>query len=110
MNVQSLVRDAALLLVAGAVGWWAHGSNTAVYANGTSSDSARGADTNLAFQFGGAGIEGGLTIYNRDNHTLYVYPSTINNNHINCAYSIRVDKPGAPLERSNCPIGGVFSH
>ncbi|HEY4355706.1 MAG TPA: hypothetical protein VGN16_08170 [Acidobacteriaceae bacterium] len=110
MKAQSLVRDAALLFFAGALGWWAHGGNAVVHANGTSSDSARGADNNLAFQFGGAGIEGGLTIYNRDNHTLYVYPSAINNNHINCAFSIHVEKPGAPLERSNCPIGGVFTH
>jgi len=73
----------------------------------SSSSSARGAgDGNLAFQMTGAGPDASLTIYNPENHTLYVYSRVgAGNSQINCAYSFRITKPGAPLERENCPIG-----
>ncbi len=106
MNQRSLLRDATLLIVAGAIGWWAHGANTAVRAAGYSDTAREG--SGFGFQFGGAGIEGSLTLYNPENRTLYVYPAASGNSHINCAYSIRVEKPGAPLERQNCAIGSAF--
>ena len=109
MTQRNVVRDAAMLLVAGVIGWWAHRSNTTVRAAATGSDTARDGG-NLGFQFGGAGLEGSLTLYNPENKTLYVYPAASGNAHINCAYSIRVEKPGAPLERQNCAIGSAFSH
>jgi hypothetical protein len=105
----SFLRDLALLMFAGVVGWWAHGVNTPVQAQHSSSDTARGSGE-LGFQFGGAGLEGSLTLYNPENRTLYVYPSAAANSHINCAFSIHVERPGAPLERQNCPVGSLFSH
>lgn len=110
MTKQSLLRDLALLTFASALGWWAHGANTPVRAARASSDTARGAEGTLGFQFGGAGMEGSLTIYSPESHTLYVYPAASSNSHINCAYSIHVERPGAPIDRQNCPIGSPFAH
>jgi hypothetical protein len=54
----------------------------------------------------GAGPDASLTMYNPENRTLYVYPRIgAGNPQINCTYSFRVTKPGAPLERENCPVG-----
>ena len=108
MTQRNVCRDAAMLLVAGVIGWWAHAGNTPVRAAGSSSDTSRDGG-NLGFQFGGAGPEGSLSLYNPETKTLYVYPASAGNSHINCAYSIHVEKPGAPLERQNCAIGSVFS-
>ena len=108
MTQRNLWRDAAMLLAAGVIGWWAHSANTPVRAAGAGSSSSRDGG-NIDFQFGGAGLEGSLTLYNPENKTLYVYPAGVGNSHINCAYSIHIEKPGAPLERQNCAIGSVFS-
>ena len=55
-------------------------------------------------------MEGALTLYSPANHTLYVYPANSGSSHINCACSIHVEKPGAPIERTNCPVGSTFAH
>ena len=106
MQAKPLVRDLVLLTFATTLGWWAHGANAGVHAQPAASDSgARGADNDLEFQFNGSNIKDSLTIYNSRDHTLYVYPAASGSSHINCAYSFRVTKPGAPLERENCPVG-----
>jgi hypothetical protein len=111
----SLLRDVLLLAVAGALGWWARGGADArVFAQRSSSSSAsRGATTGgdtLAFQFGGTEMHDSLTVYSPTDHTLYVYPAALSNSHINCAFSLYVEKPGGPIERTNCPIGSLFGH
>ncbi len=115
MNAKSLLRDITLLAVAGTIGWWAHGaghSAATVYAQHSSSSSARGGDSaqNLAFQLGGAGFEKALTIYSPADHTLYVYPAANAGSNINCAYMLHVKAPGAPVERENCAVGSFLEH
>ena len=115
MQPKSVARDLCLLTAAAAIGWWAHGAAPAVSAqNRTSASDSRTRSGDLAeplgFQFGGAGIEGSLTLYNPANRTLYVYPSANGNSHINCAYSFHIDKPGGPIDRENCPVGSAFGH
>jgi hypothetical protein len=104
------VRDAVLLTAAAAIGWFAHGRPATVYAAPSSSSSARGSDVsgNLAFQLGGAGLEGDLTIYSQSDHSLYVYPNANSNNHINCAFVLHIHAPGAPIDRENCAPGSPF--
>lgn len=110
---KSLVRDVVMLGCAGAIGWWAHGGASVLaqrsMAHAASSDAARGGDM-LGFQFGGTEMRDSLTVYSPADHTLYVYPAALNNSHINCAFSLKVERPGAPIERENCPIGSLFSH
>jgi hypothetical protein len=108
MRVGSVIRDLALVCLAVAVGWWWRGAETTVLAQrSSSSSSSRGGDLNLAFQVTGAGPEALLTVYNPDNHTLYMYPRIgSGNSYISCSYIFRVGNPGAPIQRENCPIGG----
>jgi hypothetical protein len=109
MRLGSVVRGLALLGLAVAVGWWARGGGTTVLAQkSSSSSSARGsdADSNLAFQFVGAGSQQSLAIYNPDNRTLYVYPRVgEGNSHVSCEYSFSITRPGAAIDRQNCPVG-----
>jgi hypothetical protein len=104
----SVVGGVALLCLTVAVGWWLRGGGTSVLAQRSaysSSSSARGGDS-LAFQVTGAGPEASLTVYNPDNHTLYIYPRIgSGNSYISCAFSFKVASPGAPIQRENCPIG-----
>ncbi len=97
-----ILRDLALLAFAAALGWWAHGANTTVRA-----DTAHYPD-DLAFQFGGTGLEGSLSVYSPSDHKLYVYPAAAGNSHISCAYSLKLDRPGFPIERSNCAPGSLY--
>jgi hypothetical protein len=72
----------------------------------SSSSSSRGGDGSLAFQVTGAGPEALLTVYNPDNRTLYMYPRIgVGSSTVNCAYSFTVPTPGAPIQRTNCPMG-----
>ncbi len=120
MHAKPLLRDLALLALAATLGWWGHtwarGANIWVHAQRSSTHasdpSTPGPADSLAFQYGGLGPDGQLTLYNPNNHMLYVYPSIgrSSNSHINCLYSVRVDHPGAPLDRENCPVGSFFPH
>jgi len=63
-------------------------------------------DSSLAFQMTGVGTQAALTVYNPANRTLYVYPRIgEGNSYVSCSYSFRVSRPGAPIERENCPVG-----
>ena len=112
MFAKPFLRDFTLVAVAAAIGWWAHGSNFGVYAqhNASPDSSHNPAETNLGFQYGGLGPDGELTLYNASSRTLYVYPSIgrSGNSHINCLYSVHVDRAGAPLERENCAVGSFL--
>jgi hypothetical protein len=98
-----ILRDLALLAFAAALGWWAHGANTAV-----SADTLARYPDELAFQFGGTGLEGSLTLYSPSDHKLYVYPAAAGNAHISCAYSLKLDRAGMPIERTNCGPGSLY--
>ena len=103
------LRDLALLAFAATFGWWAHSANTPVAAQRTPDQRADRADrdrstppdNSLAFQYGGLGPEGELTLYNAANHTLYVYPSIArnSNSHINCP----LQRPRRPRRLPNRP-------
>ena len=113
MPAKPFLRDLALLAAAAAIGWWAHGASPTVSAqsrgSSSSPESSRLASDGLAFQLSGMGPETALTLYNSANHTLYVYPAANGNSHINCAFSFHIDRPGAPIDRENCPIGSAFA-
>jgi hypothetical protein len=107
MRVRELVRDVVLVAAAAAVGWWCHGAGTPVHAErASSSNSARGDDSGVAFQIIGEGAGTGLALYSPGNHVLYVYPRVgTGNSHISCEYSFRINRPGGAIDRENCPVG-----
>jgi len=109
MRLRSVVRDLALVCLAVAVGWWGRDAGKPVLAQrSSSSSSSRGsdADANLAFQFVGSGPQQSLAVFNPDNHTIYVYPRVgEGNSHISCEYSFTINRPGAAMDRQNCPMG-----
>lgn len=101
MRHSSVVRNLVLVCLAVAVGWWLRGAGAPVHASSSSSS-----DADLAFQFVGAGPQQSLTLYSQQNHTLYVYPRVAEgNSHISCEYSFTISRPGAPMDRQNCPLG-----
>jgi hypothetical protein len=103
MRHGSVVRDLALLCVAVAVGVWLRDGGTTVMAQ-----RSVGSSSALAFQMTGTGPDALLTLYNSDSHTLYIYPRIgAGSSTVNCAYSFKVTSPGAPLQRENCPVGGL---
>ena len=101
MRHGSVVRNGVLVCVAAAFGWWLRSSGTPVHASSS--------EGTLAFQFLGAGPQQSLAIYSPDNKTLYVYPQIgQGSSHINCEYSFTISRPGAPLDRQNCSVGGLM--
>ena len=107
MRLRSVFRDLALACVAVLIGWWLHKPGTVVLAR----DSGPASDAGLAFQLSGIGPDTSLTVYNPDNRTLYVYQRIgQGNSHISCGYSFTISKPGAPIDRQNCPIGDQVPH
>ena len=97
MNSRHLVRDLALITTAAAIGWWAHGTRSVHAATTPPLD--------LSFQLEQITGNTWLTLYDATTHNLYVYPSALSNSTTNCSYSLHIDKPGAPITRTNCPIG-----
>ena len=110
MENRGLVRDVLLVMVALAVGWWTRGAQTTVLASpSSSSSSAYSSDGSLGFQLGNGSPQESLTIYSPENHTLYVYPRVgTGNAHISCEYSLRIERPGGPIDRQNCPVGSQY--
>jgi hypothetical protein len=106
-RLRRVAGSTALLCLAIAGGWWGRGAGSAVLAGSpSSSSSGSGGDANLAFQLVGNGPQQSLTVFNPENHTLYVYPRvTEGNSHISCEYSFTVTRPGAAIDRQNCPVG-----
>ena len=85
-------------------GWWLRGlALPAVHAQRT------GEDSGLAFQLSGIGPETALTVWNASNRTLYVYQGAVaGSSNVNCSFSFQIERPGAPIQRHNCPIGSLF--
>lgn len=111
MKSRGAIRNGLLVVFALAVGWWMRGPQTTVLAErSSSSSSARSAaDDSLDFQLGDGSPQQSLTIYNRENHTLYVYPRVgTGNARISCEYSLKIERPGGPIDRQNCPMGSQY--
>ena len=110
MTPRPFVRDLALLAIAASIGWWAHGANSTVRAQQhSSSNQPKPPDNNVGFQLGGAGFEGSLTLYDPQSRSLYVYPRVARgDSNVNCEYVLYWDKPGAPVQRQNCPNGSLL--
>ena len=101
MKVSSLARDLALVTVALGTGWWAHTPAPAVHAAEYPGDPF--------FQFSNVAGEGTLTLYNPNDRTLYVYSGVLTgSSNKNCTYAIKLERAGAPLQRTNCQIGSLF--
>ena len=87
----------AVTLAAAALGWWAHSTQT-VHAD----------SPDLRFEFHGLSRETALSIYSPNDQTIYVYQgATTGFSTLQCSYKFHVPKPGAPIERTNCPIGTI---
>lgn len=100
MHRPSLVRDTALLAIAGAIGWWAHGSQQHVQA---------ASEANMLYQFDSLTPATSLTLYNPDEHTIYVYQgATAGSSHLNCSFRYHVARAGAPIEREICAPGSLL--
>jgi hypothetical protein len=110
MGSRGLFRDCLLVVIALVVGWWLRGPQTTVLAGrSSSSSSAYSSDASLGFQLGNGSPQQSLTIYSPENHTLYVYPRIgTGNAHISCEYSLRIERPGGPIDRQNCPMGSQY--
>ena len=99
MSMRALGRTLLLVGAAVAAGWWARGAEKPVLAQ-------RGMPENLAFQMIGTGPDSTLAMYDPANQTLYVYARTgAGSTEVSCTYSFLITSPGAPLRRSNCPVG-----
>ena len=85
-----------LVVVAMAIGWWAHGG-VAVHA----SSAAVG---ELSFQLVKSDLNNALTVYDASQHVLYVYQgaSATGAATVNCSYMFHIGKGGAPIQRENC--------
>lgn len=101
MTRPTFLRDLGLMAAAAAAGWWAHTPRTTVHA-------ADGADAPF-FQFSNVAGEATLSIYSATDHTIYVYGGVLSgNSRKQCTYSIKLGRAGAPLDRTNCPMGSLF--
>ena len=63
----------------------------------------------LEFQLSGVGPATALTVWNPVDKNLYVYQG-INSggSHISCSFSLQITRPGAPIDRQNCPVGSLL--
>lgn len=99
MQRTGLLRDAVMLAVAAAIGWWAHGGNRRVQA----------AEASTVYQFDTLTPGSSLTLYNTDERTLYVYQgATAGNSHLSCSFRYRIPRTGAPIDRENCAAGSLL--
>lgn len=111
MRFRSLLFNSLVLLAVGACGWWVRGVHLPpVLAQGGDGGSNRNSgDGGLAFQLSGIGPDTALTVWNASNRTLYVYQGAVlGNSSVNCTYSFKIERPGAPIQRQNCPVGSLF--
>ena len=86
------LRDAALIALAMAIGWWAH-AGRAVQAQ----------NSDVLFQLQGMNQGTALTLYYPDQKTIYVYPNVaVGFSTLNCAFAFKLDAPGGAIERQQC--------
>ena len=96
MKASGWLGSCALVLVAAAIGWWAHGG-VAVHANSAP-------QSELSFQFVKSDLNNALTVYDAGQHVLYVYQgaSATGSATVNCSYMFHINRAGAPIQRENC--------
>jgi|GEM_PF-1693546 len=86
------LRDAALIALAMAIGWWAHAGRT-----------VQAQSSDLLFQLQGMNQGTALTVYYPDQKTIYVYPNaTVGFSTLNCAFAFKLDTPGGAVQREQC--------
>jgi hypothetical protein len=69
---------------------------------------ASSAGDGVSFQMEGVSDNSALLVYHPDSKSLYVYRgATIGSSVVQCAYMFQIGQPGAPLKRSNCPVGSA---
>lgn len=89
---KSWIRDGILVVLALAIGWWAH-----------STPKVEAQSSNLTFQLQNLGAGTSLALYSPENQVIYVYPNaTVGYSRINCAYEFRLAKPGETIQREQC--------
>jgi hypothetical protein len=112
VNLANVLAASALIVagyVAHSVKYAIHAGLPVVQAQSHSSQYHTVADDSLAFQLSGIGPNTALTIYNPNEHTLYVYPEvTQGNTHVNCSFTLHMSRPGAPLDRQNCAPASAY--
>lgn len=103
MNQRSWLRDFVLLAAAGLIGWWAHSAVRPVYAAPTHED-------DISVQVGGIGGRETMAVYSPSLRAVFIYPMQAGNSHIGCEYAFSITKPGAAIDRVNCPSVPLFGH
>lgn len=104
MPVASPFRTALFTLLLVSAGWGLHSLRLPEV-----SAQRAGGEEGLAFQLSGIGPETALSVWNSSNRTLYVYQGAVTgNSNVNCSFSFRIERAGAPIQRQNCPIGSLF--
>jgi hypothetical protein len=100
MGKSKWLREGVLVIVAMAIGWWAHGG-AAVHAASATNQTAG----ELSFQFVKSDLNA-LTIYDAGARVLYVYQgaSATGAATVNCSYMFHIAKAGAPIQRENCKL------
>ena len=94
------LRDVVLLTAAASLGWWAHGTRPV---------QAAATPTLLPYQFAELGPGTPLTLYNPETQTIYIYNAATNGaRQIPCTSLLHITRPGAPLQREDCPAGSKF--
>ena len=93
---RSWLRDAALIAIAFAIGWWAHTARAV---------RAQGGD--LFFQLPNLTNGSALALYYPDQQTIYLYPNaTVGFSTLNCAFLFRLSQPGGAVQRQQCKAPG----
>lgn len=61
--------------------------------------------SDIRFQFQNLSGQSSLMLYYPESQTVYVYPSVaVGSNFLSCAFSFKLEKPGEPIRRDQCPI------
>ena len=111
LQLRSSLRKFLLLIAALLCGWWARGVHImpVMAQDGDGSANRSAGENGLAFQLSGIGPDTALTVWNASNRTLYVYQGAVmGHSNVNCTYSFKIERPGAPIQRQNCPVGSLF--
>lgn len=90
--VRSWLRDAALIALAFAIGWWAHTTRV-----------AQAQSPDLYFQLQGLDQGTALALYYPDQKTIYLYQTAmVGFSTLNCAYAFKLGDPGGAVRREQC--------
>jgi hypothetical protein len=88
----SWLRDGVLIVLAFAIGWWAHTART-----------VRAQGSEVGFQFESMNPNSALSLYYPDQQAIYVYqPVAVGNSTLNCAFYFKLGNAGGPVKRYPC--------